>query len=170
MIRATNIAFILLAITVACHIGLPPATALSIVPARKSSTRHHSPENVAVHRRDVISSILVGCATAISSSICIVPTATNAAEDNRVLTDEEMAAKIARKMELLRASSQGASSQPNVRATEIRSDINPKAAANLRSRSAVENARIAMEKQKELKSRDKAKMRDDLCEMLGRGC
>ena len=92
----------------------------------------------------------------------------HAAEDNQVLTDDEMAARVARKMELLRASKSSAGA--TARATDVRSDVNPEAAASLRSRSAVENAKIAMEKQKEMKSRDKAQKREDLCEMLGRGC
>ena len=85
-----------------------------------------------------------------------------------------MAARIARKMELLQKSKAGGSSGGGVGIkspySDIRSDINPEAAVNLRSRSAVENAKIAMEKQKEMKSRDNAKKREDLCEMLGRGC
>lgn len=85
-----------------------------------------------------------------------------------------MAARIARKMELLQKSKAGGGGgggggmkSPYA---DIRSDINPDAAVNLRSRSAVDNAKIAIEKQKELKSRDNAKKREDLCEMLGRGC
>lgn len=81
-----------------------------------------------------------------------------------------MAARIARKMELLQKSKSGGGGGPSGSATDIRSDINPEAAVNLRSRSAVENAKIALEKQKELKTRDNAKKREDLCEMLGRGC
>ena len=85
-----------------------------------------------------------------------------------------MAARIARKMELLQKSKAGGSSGGGggIKSpySDIRSDINPEAAVNLRSRSAVENAKIAMEKQKEMKSRDNAKKREDLCEMLGRGC
>ena len=80
-----------------------------------------------------------------------------------------MAARVARKMELLRASKSGGGSS-TVKATDVRSDVNPEAAVNLRSRSAIENAKIAMDKQKELKNRDQAQKREDLCEMLGRGC
>jgi len=95
-----------------------------------------------------------------------------------VLSDEEMAARIARKMELLNKSKSGGGGGGGVDlggggttpVTDIRSDVNPEAAVNLRSRSAVENAKIAMDKQKEMKSRDNAKKREDLCEMLGRGC
>ena len=85
-----------------------------------------------------------------------------------------MAARIARKMELLQKSKAGGSGggSGGIKSpySDIRSDINPEAAVNLRSRSAVDNAKIAMEKQKEMKSRDNAKKREDLCEMLGRGC
>ena len=94
----------------------------------------------------------------------------HAEEDNRVLSDEEMAARIARKMELLNKSKSGGGGGRTVSATEVRSDINPEAAANLRSRTALENAKIAMDKQKEMNNRDNAQKREDLCEMLGRGC
>lgn len=86
-----------------------------------------------------------------------------------MLSDEEMAARVARKMELLRGGSKSGGG-PTGRATDIRSDVNPEAAVSLRSRSALENAKIAMEKQKEMKTRDTAQKREDLCEMLGRGC
>lgn len=91
------------------------------------------------------------------------------ADDNQVLSDEEMAARIARKQAL--KSGKGLKSDANpVAATDIRSDVNPDAAVNLRSRSLSENTKIAMEKQKEMKSRNKDQKREDLCEMLGRGC
>ena len=83
------------------------------------------------------------------------------------LTDEEMAARVARKQELLRRQSQGASFTSSL---DVRSDVNPEAAVSLRSRSFVENAKSSLAKQEELKRRDKATKRDDLCEMLGRGC
>lgn len=130
------------------------ATALSttFVKQRPSSS---------IARRDALSSI-----AAIGACAAFLPAPhANAAEDNVVLTDEEMAARVARKMDLLRGSKSGG---PTVRATDVRSDVNPEAAANLRSRSAVENARIAMEKQREMKNRDTAQKREDLCEMLGR--
>ena len=79
-----------------------------------------------------------------------------------------MAARVAKKMELLRSAKSRTGSP--VSSTDVRSDINPDAAVNLRSRSAVENAKIAMEKQKELKNRSTKQKREDLCEMLGRGC
>ena len=89
------------------------------------------------------------------------------------LTDEEMAARIARKQELQLAKARGAG--PVGFATSgldgsIRADINPDAAMNLRSRSVLENAKASMAKQEEMKKRGKAQTRDDLCEMLGRGC
>ena len=90
-----------------------------------------------------------------------------AAEDGQALTDEEMAARIARKLELQKGTY--VKNRP-VSSTEARSDVNPQAAVNLRSRSTVDNAKIALEKQQELKKRDKMQKRDDLCEMLGRGC
>ena len=40
----------------------------------------------------------------------------------------------------------------------------------LRGRSVIDNAKTALAKQDELKKRDKKQKRDDLCEMLGRGC
>ena len=104
-----------------------------------------------------------------------------------MLTDAEMEARVARKMELLRASARGGGgggggaaggSGPaapngglgNLLDSSARSDYNPEAAVNLRSRSAIDNAKIAMSKNEELKKRDKQQKRDDLCEMLGRGC
>jgi len=81
-----------------------------------------------------------------------------------------MSARVARKQELLRAAKSGGGKSPSGSATDIRSDVNPDAAVNLRSRSAIENAKIAMQKQKEMKTRDTAQKREDLCEMLGRGC
>ena len=98
----------------------------------------------------------------------------------RVLTDEEMEARVARKMELLRAASKGGSAPRASSAansglagsleSNMRNDFNPDAAVQLRSRSMVDNAKVAMAKQDELKKRDKKQKRDDLCEMLGRGC
>lgn len=90
-----------------------------------------------------------------------------------VLTEEEMAARVARKQELLRKQSQGSSygrAPPGSLDAAIRVDFNPEAAVSLRSRSVLDNARVALEKQDEMKKRDKKQKRDDLCEMLGRGC
>ena len=91
------------------------------------------------------------------------------AEDEapRVLTEEEMAARVARKQELLRRS---VSPSDYVSATDVRSDINPDAAVALRGRSVGDNLKASLAKQDELKSRSKKQKRDDLCEMLGRGC
>jgi hypothetical protein len=80
-----------------------------------------------------------------------------------LLTDQEMAARVARKMELLRQQSAGTrptASSGSVYEANIRSDFNPVAAVSLRS----------LSKQQELKTRDKKQKRDDMCEMLGRGC
>jgi len=101
--------------------------------------------------------------------IVALPTIASAAEDNVSLSEEEMAAKVKRKMELLGRVSSNPEAAP-MSAMNIRSDVNPEAGSNLRSRSAIENAKVALEKQKELKNRSKAQKRDDLCEMLGRGC
>ncbi len=116
-------------------------------------------------RREALSA---GWATA---SLAFLSTAAPAfADDAVVLSDEEMAARIARKQALKNASKPSGRDQFPASATDIRSDVNPEAAANLRARSLQENTKIAMEKQKELKSRDKSQKREDLCEMLGRGC
>lgn len=149
-------------------------SALSTSPPATTTTQPNNQQAaIIISRRHAAASIFsISGAAATSFYTTPVPNA-NAAEDNQVLTDEEMAARIARKMELLRASKSGGGGSgggPTGRATDIRSDINPEAAVNLRSRSALENAKIAMEKQKELKTRDNAQKREDLCEMLGRGC
>jgi len=86
------------------------------------------------------------------------------------LTDEEMAARVARKMELLKNAKAAAAGGKPMAGADVRSDVNPEAGVNLRSKSSFENAKAALEKQKEMKSRDKMQKRDDLCEMLGRGC
>ena len=99
-----------------------------------------------------------------------------------MLTDEEMAARVARKQELLKQQSARKASdaqmifngdyQKGNRALDsnIRSDFNPDAGEALRSRSFVDNAKNSLAKQEELRTRNKAQKRDDLCEMLGRGC
>eukprot|EP00984_Skeletonema_dohrnii_P006802 scaffold2425_cov76-Skeletonema_dohrnii-CCMP3373.AAC.18 len=145
------------------------ASALSVVPAKQPAAQ-------TISRRDAAASIF---SIGVTAAAFFTPTQNaNAAEDNQVLSDEEMAARIARKMELLNKSKSGGGGGGGgglggggtTPVTDIRSDVNPEAAVNLRSRSAVENAKIAMDKQKEMKSRDNAKKREDLCEMLGRGC
>ena len=106
------------------------------------------------------------------------------AEDNIVLSEDEMAARVARKLELQRkarggggsssASSDGGVLGEGIPASaytaNIRSDVNPEAAIDLRSRSFIENTKIAIAKQEEMNKRDKEQKREDLCEMLGRGC
>ena len=80
----------------------------------------------------------------------------------------EEAARVQRKMELLRAKSGGAPApKPTIDAqtgmqmnqqffeNNMRSDYNPEAAAALRSRSFVENAKATLASQEELKKRDK---------------
>ena len=149
------------------YTGLTSALS-STPPATTKQPNNQQAAAIFISRRHAAASIFsISGAAATSFFTTPVPNA-NAAEDNQVLTDEEMAARIARKMELLRASKSGGG--PTGRTTDIRSDINPEASVNLRSRSAIENAKIAMEKQKELKTRDNAQKREDLCEMLGRGC
>ena len=90
-----------------------------------------------------------------------------------MLTEEEMAARVRRKQELLKAKSSGGAFG-GVTASgldgSIRSDFNPDAGVDLRSRSVLENTKYALAKQEEMKKRDKKQKRDDLCEMLGRGC
>ena len=88
-----------------------------------------------------------------------------------MLTEEEMAARVARKLELQRAAARGdAGSGNRGMESNIRSDINPEASLSLRSRGIVDNAKSSIAKQEELKTRTTAQKRDDLCEMLGRGC
>lgn len=147
-------------------------SALSTPPAITTQPNNKQAEAaIVISRRHAAASIFSISGAAATSFFTTPVQNAYAAEDNQVLTDEEMAARIARKMELLRASkSGGGSGGPTGRATDIRSDINPEASVNLRSRSAIENAKIAMEKQKEILTRDNAQKREDLCEMLGRGC
>ena len=87
------------------------------------------------------------------------------------LTEEEMAARVARKQELLRAQARGGGGTSS-RGMDgaMRSDVNPEAAVSLRSKSVIDNAKSSLQKQEELKKRNKAQKREDLCEMLGRGC
>ena len=114
-----------------------------------------------------------------ATGLALLPTP--CAADEFIMSDEE-AARVARKMELLRAKSGGAPAprvpdaqtgmQLNQAVFEagIRSDFNPEAAVALRSRTFAENAKATLAKQEELKKRDAKQKRDDLCEMLGRGC
>lgn len=81
------------------------------------------------------------------------------------LSDEEMAARVRRKQELLRQR------QLNlVKGTDLPLDFNPEAGTNLRAKSIEQNLKESLEKQKEMKQRKTANKRDDMCEMLGRGC
>ena len=106
-------------------------------------------------------------------AVAVTTSAPAFAEELIMLTDEQMAARVARKQELLRAQSQGSSYGRLPSGSldgAIRSDINPDAAVAMKSRSVLDNARLALDKQEEMKKRDKKQKRDDLCEMLGRGC
>ena len=64
-----------------------------------------------------------------------------------------MAARVARKQELLRAQARGGGGGGGNGGMDgyIASDINPEAGVNLRARSAIDNAKIALAKQEELK-------------------
>ena len=117
---------------------------------------------------------------AASLGVAFVPA--SAIAEDFVMSDEEKA-RVQRKMELLRAKSGGAPApKPSIDAqtgmqmnqqffeSNMRSDYNPEAAAALRSRSFVENAKATLASQEELKKRDKKQKREDMCEMLGRGC
>jgi len=121
------------------------------------------------NRRAFISASTAAATALILNNNNIEPA--QAAEDNAVLSDDEMAARIARKKELLKRSKSGAGdNEPPAAASDIRSDVNPDAGVNLRNRSLGENAKVALEKQNEMKGRNKAQKREDMCEMLGRGC
>ena len=88
----------------------------------------------------------------------------------RFLTDEEVAAAAARRRELAQQQDIQRGGFASALEGGIRSDYNPEAGANLRSRSFVDNAKATLAKQDELKKRNAKQKRDDLCEMLGRGC
>ena len=95
------------------------------------------------------------------------PAPVSAAEPEAAVTlsDEEMAARVRRKQELLRQR------QLNlVKGTDLPLDFNPEAGTNLRAKSIEQNLKESLEKQKEMKQRKTANKRDDMCEMLGRGC
>ena len=114
-------------------------------------------------RRDVLTNAMGAFGLA---SVIISPLAAFADGE---LSDEDMAARIARKKELQNmAASRGQSQFPT--GSDIRSDVNPEAGGNLRSRTFVENTKIAVAKQDELKKRNKKQKAEDMCEMLGRGC
>ena len=52
----------------------------------------------------------------------------------------------------------------------IRSDINPEAGENLRKMTLEQNLKRSQAIQSSIKNRSTAEKREDLCEMLGRGC
>lgn len=116
------------------------------------------------------SAVTAAVASAVSG---MLPALARAAEPEpmpiRFLTDEEVAAAVARRQ---LAQQQDIQRGGFASALEggIRSDYNPEAGANLRSRSFVDNAKATLAKQDELKKRNAKQKRDDLCEMLGRGC
>ena len=112
----------------------------------------------------------LGAAFAAATAAYAEPALSAEPEPLRVLTDEEMAARVARKQELLRAKERSSAPQPGGGFFNPNLDVNPEAAAALRSRSILDNAKASLAKQEELKARNKLQKRDDLCEMLGRGC
>ena len=87
----------------------------------------------------------------------------------RFLTDDE-AADAARTRQLAQQQDIQRGGFASTLSGGIRSDYNPEAGANLRSRSMVDNAKSTLAKQDEMKKRKSKQKRDDLCEMLGRGC
>ena len=100
-----------------------------------------------------------------------VPVASSAAEP-----DEAEAARIARKLELQKKSMAGGAAPPAESAyrrdgqlpddaLNVRSDFNPEAGQNLRSRTLSQSYDLEKRREKEYK-----RTRDDLCEVLGRGC
>jgi hypothetical protein len=119
------------------------------------------------------------CLTAAGLSLLPLAACAGEPEPMVMLTDEEMAARVARKQELLRAQSakkakdaqflfngdyqRGVRSNQQMLDGSIRSDVNPEAGEALRSRSFLENARATLAKQDELKNRDKLQKREDLC-------
>mmetsp|Transcript_10393 Transcript_10393/g.13568 ORF Transcript_10393/g.13568 Transcript_10393/m.13568 type:complete len:170 (-) Transcript_10393:48-557(-) len=136
-------------------------------PSKSQTCSSNHNGNSAVVRRKLLGTAALALVGGVIGPPLLPPPPVFAAEDGQALTDEEMAARIARKLELQKGTYL---KNREVSSTEIRSDVNPQAAVNLRSRSTVDNAKIALEKQQELKKRDKMQKRDDLCEMLGRGC
>ena len=121
-----------------------------------------------VHRRALLSRAALASGPAILAAAAAGgPPAVSAAEPEEpvVLTDEEMAARVRRKQELLRERQLGL-----IKGTDLPPDYNPEAGPNLRAKSIGQNLKESLEKQKELKQRKPSLKRDDLCEMLGRGC
>ena len=121
-----------------------------------------------MHRRALLSRAALASGPAIlAAARGGGPPAVSAAEPEApvVLTDEEMAARVRRKQELLRERQLGL-----IKGTDLPPDYNPEAGTNLRAKSIGQNLKESLEKQKELKQRKTSLKRDDLCEMLGRGC
>ena len=69
----------------------------------------------------------------------------------RMLTEEEMAVRVARKQELLRQQSARQTGGSNGFDLGSRTDINPDAGVNLRARSLSDNLKTSLAKQEELK-------------------
>ena len=120
-----------------------------------------------MHRRALLSRASLASGPALLAAAAAGPPAVSAAEPEApvVLTDEEMAARVRRKQELLRERQLGL-----IKGTDLPPDFNPEAGTNLRAKTIGQNLKESLEKQNELKQRKASLRRDDMCEMLGRGC
>ena len=119
-------------------------------------------------RRALLSRAALASGPALLAAAAGGPPAVSAAEPEEapvVLTDEEMAARVRRKQELLRERQLGL-----IKGTDLPPDFNPEAGTNLRAKTIGQNLKESLDKQKELKQRKASLKRDDMCEMLGRGC
>ncbi len=82
------------------------------------------------------------------------------AQEILLLTDEELRERTRQKLEKAQQSRGG----------DAPLDYNPEAGVNLRAKTIEQNLKESLAKQAELKKRDTKQKREDLCEMLGRGC
>ena len=143
------------------------ATLLLALCARHALAWEHAGGLASTSRR---SAVTAAAATALSG---MLPARARAAEPEpvaiRFLTDEEADAA-ARKRQLAQQQDIQRGGFASTLQGGIRSDYNPEAAANLRARSYADNVKSTLAKQDEMKKRNTKQKRDDLCEMLGRGC
>lgn len=125
----------------------------------------------AMHRRALLRRVAQASGPALFGPALLAaagrPAPVSAAEPEpmAMLTDEEMAARVRRKQELLRERQLGL-----VKGTDLPPDFNPEAGTNLRAKTIEQNMKESLEKQKEMRQRKTNLKRDDMCEMLGRGC
>ena len=123
----------------------------------------------AMHRRALLRRAALASSPAVFGPALLAagPPPVSAAEPEPavMLTDEEMAVRVRRKQELLRERQLGL-----VKGTDLPPDFNPEAGTNLRAKTIEQNLKESLEKQKEMKQRKTNLKRDDMCEMLGRGC